>query len=148
VGLLIFAFRLSGKTEEASDITQETFIKVWKNLRKFDPKKNFKTWLLAIARNTMIDRWRQKKELLLPENFEPEDSTPLPDELFSRVESKQKLDRALSRLPLDYQTVVVLHGVEDFTFDEISQIMGKSLNTVKSQYRRALHQIKQFLRID
>lgn len=142
-----FTYRLVKSEAEASDLTQEVFIKVWKNLSRFDSSKNFKTWLFTIARNTVIDHWRRKKELPLPEDLEIEDVSPLPDELFFQSENKQKLDQALDTLSLDYKTVVVLHSLEELTFEEVSQIVGKPLNTVKSQYRRALHQMREWLRI-
>lgn len=56
-----FAYHFAGK-EEADDIAQETFLKIWKNLKKFRPGENFKTWMFAIARNTAIDHMRKKRE--------------------------------------------------------------------------------------
>lgn len=142
-----FCFRLVGNKADAADLAQEIFIKVWKNLSKFDPEKNFKTWLFTIARNTVIDYWRKKKELILPENFELADDKPLADELFLQRETEERITTALDRLPPVYKEVVVLHALQELTFEEVSQILGRPLNTVKSQYRRALHQMKQFLRI-
>lgn len=142
-----FVYQMTRNLAEANDLSQDTFVKVWTNLRKFDQNKNFKTWLLTIAKNTVIDHWRRKKEFLLPTDQEVVDSTPLPDELFDFKENKQKLNEVLNHLPDEYREIVTQHDLEELTFAEISRASGRPLNTVKSVYRRALHQIRRLLRI-
>ncbi|MCX6736559.1 MAG: sigma-70 family RNA polymerase sigma factor [Candidatus Parcubacteria bacterium] len=149
-----FVFRLCSNPQEASDITQETFIKAWKHLKKYNRKLNFKTWLFAIARNTTIDHLRKKKNIVFSdlENAEGDsflDSIPsqelLPDALFEKKELNKLLNKALDQLSYNYKTVVLWHLSEGMTFEEISQILKKSVNTVKSQYRRALAILKKYL---
>lgn len=147
-----FIFRLSGNAEEANDITQEVFIKVWKNLKKFDPDKNFKTWIFTIARNTVFDWLRKRKNILFSEKEEYFEETivdiePLPDEVFVNGELAQELENVLSKIRPDFREIILLHYTEELTFEEISKIVGKPLNTVKSQHRRVLHQIRTFIRI-
>jgi RNA polymerase sigma-70 factor (ECF subfamily) len=147
-----FIYRITNSLEEAEDITQETFLKLWKNLEKYNQEENFKAWLFAIARNTTID-WLRKKKNIKFSDFESEedenkfenslvDKTPLPNELAVKSEQKQKLDRVLNKLPIIYREVLLLHYYEDLTFDEIGKVLNKPLNTVKSQHRRALVAIK------
>jgi RNA polymerase sigma-70 factor (ECF subfamily) len=142
-----FTARLCGDREEAHDLTQEVFIKVWKHIHRFDRNKNFKTWIFSIARNTTIDYLRKRKperfrvggletgqssESLLP------DPEPLPEEIFAHAELGEKLERALSTLSPEYAAIILLHVVEEMTFAEIGEAHDKPMNTVKSQYRRAL----------
>ena len=155
-----FVFRLCGNREAASDIVQEVFLKVWKNLKKFDPQKNFKTWIFTIARNTTIDWLRKKQDIIFStfespvsgeekEHFENTilDLEPLPDEIFVRKELAADLEKALSKIRPDFMEIIILHYIEELTFDEISKIVGKPLNTVKSHHLRALHQMRLHLRI-
>lgn len=150
-----FVYRLVGDSKEAEDITQEVFIKVWRNLKKYDRERNFKTWLFAIARNTAID-WLKKKKSLPFSSFENEKGENflltglasldlLPDELFSRAESATKLVLATESLAPRYKTVLSLHYDSQFNFREIAEKLGESLNTVKSRHRRALLLLRKIL---
>ena len=142
-----FVARLAGR-ESAPDIVQEIFIKVWKNIRKFDIEKaSFKTWVFTIAKNTATDFLRKKKdlhfsdldiddELSFAENIP--DEAILPDTALERLEDKLFLNNLLDQLPYNYKTVLVLHYQEEMTFEEISVVLGKPTNTIKSHHRRAL----------
>ncbi|MCX6736293.1 MAG: sigma-70 family RNA polymerase sigma factor [Candidatus Parcubacteria bacterium] len=146
-----FAYRFGGK-EEADDIAQETFFKIWKNLKKFRPEENFKTWMFSIARNTTIDHMRKKRDITFSnfenadgENFFEEtltDTEPLADEIFARAEKEKHLEKFLAELPPLYREVLILHYQNNFTFEEIGQILKKPIHTVKSQHRRALEQLR------
>ena len=136
---------------EADDVTQEVFIKIWKNLKKFNKtKSSFKTWIFTIARNTTIDFMRKKKMVLFSNlNNEEEDFSEtikdeviLPDEALQKLQDSDLLNSLLEKLPEQYQTVLILHYQEEMTFDEISQVLKKPLNTVKSHHRRALIQLR------
>jgi len=147
-----FILRIVSDKNEAEDITQEVFIKVWKNLKKFDPEKNFKAWLFTIARNTTIDFLRKRKNILFTEKEEGFEETipdiePLPDEIFLRKELGKELEMALSKIRPDFREIIILHYIENMTFEEIGGIVGKPFNTVKSHHFRALHQIRGLLRI-
>lgn len=140
-----FAFRLSGNEGEASDITQEVFIKVWKNIKKFDPDKNFKTWIFAVARNTTFDYLRKRKSIYFSDEEDVADIEPLPDEIFIRKELGKELENALSKIRLDFREIILLRYTEELTFEEISEIVGKPLNTVKSHHLRALSALRKLL---
>lgn len=139
---------------EADDITQEVFIKIWKNLKKFNKdKSSFKTWIFTIARNTVIDFMRKRKIVLFSSlnseenNFEEtiEDETILPDEALQKLQDVDLLNSLLEKLPEQYQTVLILHYQEEMTFDEISQVLKKPINTVKSHHHRALQQLREMI---
>ncbi len=141
-----FVFGFCRNAEEASDLTQEVFLKAWKNLKKFNLERNFKTWIFTIARNTVFDWLRKKKSVLFSDLDTDEttfsetlsDTEPLADELFMRKELVKDLERALDKIPVDSKVILLLYHREECTFEEIAEIVGKPMNTVKSQYRRAL----------
>lgn len=140
---------------EAEDVTQETFVKVWKNLKKFDPEKKFKTWVFQIAKNTAIDFLRKSKNFVASEALAEEqmaqslehlvDESPLPQEIYDAADFEKKLGDLVSSLPGPQKQVLGLHLQEDLTFEEIAQILSQPLNTVKSRYRRALIGIRKTL---
>jgi len=147
-----YVYRMVRDRNEAEDITQEVFVKVWKNLKKIDKEKNLKSWLFTIARNATIDFLRRRKDIPFSEKEEYFEETIsdvelLPDEIFMRKELAEELEEALSKIRPDFREIILLHYLEDMTFEEISEIVGKPLNTVKSQHLRALHQIRRLLRI-
>ncbi len=153
-----FIYRYLGGQSEAEDITQDVFVKMWKNLKKFNRQKKFKTWLFTIAKNIMLD-WLKKKKHFNFSDFTDDaghnileetliDPEPLPSELMERAAAGQILGKALKRLPLHYQTVLVLHYNEHLTLNEIAEILGKPENTVKSQHARALKILREILTVE
>jgi RNA polymerase sigma-70 factor (ECF subfamily) len=154
--VFLFAKTFVKQDQEAEDITQEAFVKAWKNLKKFDPEKKFKTWLFQITKNTCIDYLRKNKNLLPAQSLEEEqmaskleqitDSNPLPEEIFDSATFDKQLQQILNTLPQAQKLVVSLHLQQGFTFAEISEMLKQSLNTVKSRYRRALLSLRQNLK--
>lgn len=143
-----FTYRYAGNSYDAEDITQEVFVKMWRNLKKFKRRKSFKTWIFTIAKNTSID-WLKKKKTILFSEFENEagenmltetlvDPAPLPQELLERAGVAQMLSSAMERLSSKYRMVLFLRYNDHFTFKEIAETLREPLNTVKSRHRRAL----------
>ncbi len=150
-----FIYRYVGNAQEAEDITQETFVKMWRNLKKFDKQKGFKTWIFSIAKNTSIDFLRKKKVITFSE-FENErgestilekfiDSSPLPNELLERKDLMGTLAKAIGKLLPKYRKTLLLRHNDNLTFREISETTGEPLNTVKSRYRRGVILLKKLL---
>ena len=147
-----FIRHMVSNTNEAEDITQEVFIKVWKNIKKYKIGQNFKTWLFAIARNSTIDFLRKKKALNFSDLENPDDDSSfsetipsgdlLPDEAFQKLQNSEFLNKLLDQLPIQYKTILLLHYQEEMTFDEIGKILKKPLNTVKSYHRRAILELR------
>lgn len=149
----IFSFTRRQVGAEAADLTQEVFIRVWKNFRKFKQEKNFKVWLYTIAKNVCRDWWKQKKEIpfstletaeenLLENLPDPE---PLPLEIFARAEAGAAARSALEKLPPAEREVLLLYYDGQFTLSEIAEILGESANTIKSRHRRALIKLREIL---
>jgi RNA polymerase sigma-70 factor (ECF subfamily) len=152
-----FVARLVGQ-RNASDIVQEIFIKVWKNIRRFNPTKaSFKTWIFTVAKNTTTDFLRKKKSLVFSDIKKGDDENVdsfannipaenlLPDEILQKLEDVEILNRTLEKLRLDYREVLTLYYQEEMTFEEIGKVLDKPLNTVKSQHRRAIIELRKML---
>ena len=143
-----FVFSLTQDKEITEDLVQEIFVKTWKNLKKYNPQYSFKTWIFTIAKNTIIDWQREKKEI--PFSFLEEkngffsqnllDKNPLPDEIFFQKEIKNFLEK----ISLKYREILELYFYEGLNLREISQSLKISLNTVKSRYRRAIRILKDY----
>jgi len=150
-----FCYRNVGDINVAEDITQETFVKVWKNLNKFDKNKKFKTWLFQIAKNTCIDYLRKKKSIPFSkfenedgdnnfvDNFE--DISPLPDEIFKKKDLAVFLEKTVSKLPDANKMVIILYYKNDFNFREIAEILNEPIDTIKSRYRRGLISLRKLI---
>lgn len=149
-----YVFRLVS-SEEADDITQDVFIKVWRNLRRFNgDKASFKTWLFSITRNTTIDYFKKKKST--PFSFlkseEKDFSEVIIDESFSIEEEISKkedialLNKALEKIDQKYKEILILYYQEDMTFKEIGQLLNKPLNTVKNYHYRAILKLRDILK--
>lgn len=150
-----FSLKLVGNKEDAHDITQETLIKAWKSIKKFDKKKNFKTWIFTIAQRTSIDSLRKRKNVRISSINNDEDSDSfeqnipddelMPDEIFERQENIDIIQKALETISIEEKTIILLHHGEEMTFNDISEVLGKSINTVKSKYRRSLLNLKEYI---
>ncbi|TSA56388.1 sigma-70 family RNA polymerase sigma factor [bacterium] len=151
-----FVYQYTRNSQDAQDITQEVFIKVWRSSRRFDQKKSFKTWIFSIAKNTAIDFFRKKKAIPFSvfENAEGNniivdalvDTAPIPDELFEQAGIARMLNSAMDKLSLKYRMVLSLHYNDHFTFREISEILEESINTVKTRHRRGIVTLRKFLK--
>lgn len=149
-----FVYSMTKNRQEADEITEDSFVKAWKNLKKFDREKNFKSWMLSIARNSTIDLIRKKRSMPFS-TFEEDgeekyaeslpDPKPLPDELFATKEKQLELQRAIDELPPLYRSVIFLRYSEGVTLEEMAEIFKEPLNTIKSRYRRGLMQLKERL---
>jgi len=139
-----FVYKDIGNQEKAQDITQEVFLKAWRNLKKFDKKKSFKSWLFTIAKNSSIDFLRQKKtEVSLNESLVCEKS-----DFTESIDNKniaKKIHNALQELSPNYRAVFLLKNESNLTFREIAQELNEPLNTIKSRYRRAILILKKLM---
>ena len=148
-GVHSFVYRFLGDADDASDVTQEVFIRVWKNMEKFDLEKNFRTWILAIAKNAALDFIKKKKPVLFSALSDGEGDVDaflapyvagaeLPNETLEREDMKRDLESALGKLPPAYRLVLALRYSEYLKFREIAEVLGEPIDTVKSKHRRGL----------
>lgn len=152
------ALRLVADPAKAEDVAQETFVKAWKHLDRFDTTRAFRPWVLAIAHTTAIDHLRKKRafpfsflshadadgvETAFADTLATTD--PSPEDLAIFTEESARLQHALAQLPPKAQEVLFLHYNEGLTFDEIGTILNEPLHTVKSRHRRALIALRTIL---
>lgn len=146
-----FLYKYTGNAKDAEDLTQETFVKIWKNLKKYDAGKSFKGWAFTIAKNTALDYLKKQKAIPFA-GFETEegvnllaevmaDRAALPPELLDQMSFSEMLSLAIAKLSPKYRAVVMLK-LEGMTFQEISGKLKESVNTVKSRHRRALVELR------
>lgn len=140
-----YARRYTGNADIAADITQETFVKAWKNLKRFDCSREFRPWLFAIAQRTAIDWLRKKNPVLLECPDAIADASPSVLERLIGCQQSENLALALAQLPEKARAIIELHAQDELTFREIGERLAMPLNTIKSQYRRAVILLRRFL---
>ncbi len=150
-----FIARYVGNAKEAEDLTQEAFLKIWRNLKKFDQKKSFRVWLWRIVRNTGVDYLRRKKAIVFSalESDEEEErfSDKIVDAESSIIEKLNKEDltkeveKYLGKLSEQGKAVILLHYNQQMTFQEIADLLKEGVDTVKSRHRRSLIYLKKMM---
>ena len=122
--------------QEAQEVCNDTFMKAFDNIDKYDPKKAFKNWIGKIAVNTSIDHLRKKKKSMV---FVELDDQVNDIDQFQRIEigQDQKILPLIQSLPDQYKVVFNLYVFEDYSHKEISELLGISIGTSKSNYHRA-----------
>jgi RNA polymerase sigma-70 factor (ECF subfamily) len=146
--------RMVGERELALDFTQEVFIKAFSSLRSYKSQYKFSTWLFKIASNTVIDFWRKKKLLTFSIDQTREDSDDdlpfqIPDDKPSTMrklelrELREKIDRALRRLPPHLRELFVWRHVNGLSYEEMAEIKDLPVGTVKNR----VFQAKEVLRV-
>ena len=146
-------YRVVNNKEEAEDITQEVFVKVFNGLKKFDQKSTFSTWVYRIATNSALDAFdrmkKHSKNTSLVGNHAPdgEDAVdaltlqpspgPGPEENAVQTELRECIHRVLKSLELDHRRVLLLRDFEDLIYDEIAEVLQAKLSAIKMRIHRA-----------
>ncbi|NLM44449.1 MAG: sigma-70 family RNA polymerase sigma factor [Clostridiales bacterium] len=152
------AYRIMGNEEDAKDMAQEAFIKIYKSIGNFRGDSTFSTWLYRIVTNVCLDELRKRKKnntVPLEMSIESEKGTAIvelsaeketPEDIYEQVEKKQLIQSAISSLSEDYKTVIILRDVQGFSYEEIATMLNCSLGTIKSRINRARNLLKDKLR--
>ncbi|MCM3734111.1 RNA polymerase sigma factor SigW [Fictibacillus nanhaiensis] len=146
-------FRMVGNGHEAEDLAQETFLRAYRNISKYNNEFKFSTWIYRIATNLCIDRLRKKKpDYYLDAEVPGTDGAnmysqlsaddPLPEQVVTENERWNELQEEIMKLPEKYRTAIVLKYVEDLSLEEISQIMDIPVPTVKTRIHRGREALK------
>ena len=153
------AYRFTGRFDEAQDLTQEVFLKVYRTLHSYRPDSGtFETWMVRIARNHFIDHYRKFKteraktgtledhtsEAALLPALRPED----PGRALERRQTAERVHRLLSRLPDDQREAVILRDLEELSYEEIAELLGLPMGTVKSRINRGRIELARLARGD
>jgi RNA polymerase sigma-70 factor, ECF subfamily len=134
------AYRLTGDRDEARDLAQDVFVRVYRNLDRYRPG-TFEGWLYRITKNLFLDRMRRRSRVRvepLPEEEwrQPSDVTPGPADRIEAGMLRGDLERALQDLPPLFRTAVVLCDVQGMSYEEVAQATGWPLGTVRSRIHR------------
>jgi RNA polymerase sigma-70 factor (ECF subfamily) len=147
------AYKFVGRHDEAEDLTQDIFLKIFKALRTFDRRANFQTWLISISRNLCIDHYRsvRKERETMARDVDASDLSPVsrersPLNQLEQVDLKQIIRQALAELPPALRQAVVLRDLQEFSYQEIADQLGLPEGTVKSRINRGRFELARQLR--
>ena len=134
--------------EDADDVTQNVFIKIWQNLHTFRGESKLSTWIYRIASNETITHLRKVKPTIDFDEAQPEFADSLSTEPYLSAEAiETKLQKALCYLPYKQKLVFVLRYFEDMSYDEISDLTQTSVGALKSSYHHAIQKIEIYLKV-
>ena len=150
------ALRMTGNSEDASDMTQEAFIKAYNSLHSFRGDSKFSVWIYRIATNVCLDFLRSKSRrpsvsLSVEDNDGDEvqldvaDESQSPELLLDRQMTRESVRRGLETLTPEYRQILLLREIQGLSYDEISQALGLEVGTVKSRIFRARKKLCTFL---
>lgn len=158
--LYSYIFRMTGNAEDAEDLTQEVFVRMYSSFDTFKNQSSLSTWLFRIASNICIDSFRRNKKnrsiaYSLDEplhsaedseaTHEAPDSSYEPHRQYMRIEHQEQIEVALSKLPEKLREVVLLYDLEGAAYDEIAEIVNCPLGTVKSRLFNGRSQLRKLL---
>jgi RNA polymerase sigma-70 factor, ECF subfamily len=147
-----YVFRMLGDYEASLDTTQEVFIKVYNSLGKYSSDYKFSTWLYRIAHNAAIDHMRRNsmvQQSIETENadgayqLQLESPRPSPEQDHERNEWRAEIDAVVACLPAAYKDLIVLRHSQDLSYDEIADVTGLPLGTVKNRLFRAREMMRE-----
>jgi len=137
-----FLVRMTRSQEDARELTQETFLSAYQAIARWRPEARLSTWLFRIARNQALDRLRRARHVefvaldeVLHEQL-PAD-TPTPEAVLQARQRVAALEAALARLSVEHREILLLRDIEDMPYEDIAEVLGISLGTVKSRIARA-----------
>ena len=137
------AYRFAGRVDEAEDLTQEVFVKVYQGLSRYEPAAGtFSTWLSTVARNHAIDHYRRRREERLRVTVDSDSLQAMPDRseaqdhALEREERARLVRRALRALPAPLREALVLCDLQGMAYEEIAKALSLPLGTVKSRINR------------
>lgn len=149
------ALKITGSAEDAFDLSQGAFIRVWKSLKTFKGEAKFSTWLFRIVTNLCTDYIRKQSRrgeasLVIEGDdesfeYEPPDERTEPERELSRKELRRELDYAISQLSEEHRSVFVLREIDDLSYAEIADVLGVEEGTVKSRLSRARQRLREIL---
>ena len=153
-------YRMIRDREQSEDLAQETFVRVFNNIDRYDPAYKFSSWIFKIATNLTID-WMRKKEpvtvsidgsryAVTPDEIEAstitvESKDENPEELLVARELGAEIEEAIGKLRPEYRQAILLRHIEDRAYEEIAQIMALPLGTVKTYIHRGRKELQELL---
>ncbi len=152
-----FTYQFFRNSDLAAELTQETFLRVFRFVKKFDTKRKFSTWIFSIAKNICIDEHRKlnKSQVVSLEDL-PQQSSKHSDSLHHkdpsyismRYEERMLLEEAVALLPEKYRAAIILCYFQELTYQEVADVLGLNLSLVKVRIFRAKKMLLEILRKD
>ena len=145
------AYRMTGSREDADDLTQETFIRAYQNLHRFDQSKKFFTWIYTIGinliRNHLKKNVRDISYLAAADSALEHHTQEHTREVGETLSDDRmiRLEQVIRKLPVDLREAIILKFVQDLTFEEVAAVTGDSVSAVKMRIYRGLDKIKQMM---
>ena len=137
------AYKFVGRHEEAEDLTQDIFLKVFRSLGTFDRRANFQTWLISVSRNLCIDHYRsvRKERETIDRGVDPNQLTPESHDIGPMAALEQRdrvtlLRQALAALPEALRTAVLMRDIQELSYHDIAERLQLPEGTVKSRINR------------
>jgi RNA polymerase sigma-70 factor (ECF subfamily) len=134
-------YRMLGDPEEAEDASQETFLRVYRNIKHYDADRPFSTWLLSIAAHLCIDQLRKRHMIVISMDttpyLEPADGSPGPESTFFLKEDQRRVQALLKTLNPHDRAAVIMYYWYDFSYEEIAKSLSLTPSAVKSRLHRA-----------
>jgi len=146
--LFRFALRFLGNEEEAKDVVQEVFIRVWNGREQMEQVQNWEAWCMRITKNLSLDRVRslaRKQTQPIEQSYDVRHESPTPLESTEVMESMQRITQLIATLPEKQRQVIHLRDVEGYSYNEISEIMELDMNQVKVNLFRARNSVREKL---
>ncbi len=141
------AFRILGDSDWAQDLMQESFLRAYTRLAMYDPRQSFATWLLCITArlclNARRDRHTEQQRMERALKAMPPTLT-IEEQLYER-ERHRTLQRLILRLPIQQRTALLLHYYEEFPLQQVAEVMGVPIGTVKTWLYRARENLRQWM---
>jgi RNA polymerase sigma-70 factor (ECF subfamily) len=147
------AYKFVGKHDEAEDLTQDIFLKIFKSLDTFDRRANFQTWLISISRNLCIDHYRsvRKERETIDRDVDANELSPVSREIgpVAALEQRDRvmlLRQAMSALPETLRTAVLMRDIQEWSYQEIADALRLPEGTVKSRINRGRTELARQIR--
>lgn len=142
----------TGSRDDADDLLQETFVKVFLKLDSYNPSFTFGQWAYTIARNTFIDYKRKRRDDVsvdsLPGGYSsisPSAEAPTPEESYINRQQRSQIEHYMSKMTPRYRRLIELRFFKDYSYEEIARELALPLGTVKTQIHRAREQLCRFI---
>lgn len=146
--------KMLGSPNDAEDLAQQVFVRVWKSAPRWEPSAKFTTWLLTIARNLVFNEVRRRGRARLVPLDEPEDRAPReiadhsivsPDDALAASELEDAIEQAIQSLAEQPRMALILRRYEEMSYDEIAVVLGTTVPAVKSMLFRARTELRERL---
>lgn len=137
--------RMTKNPQDAQDLVQDAFIKVYRNLEKYDASGSFSSWLYRVAINHCMDEFRKKRYSMTQIEIDEERVVEPnhPELVFLKKEKSRQLERLIGTLPEDERLIILLRYVNEISYEEIGEVMDMPLSTVRNKLHRAKKKMRE-----